>query len=195
METALSIWTDQTRHDVQTWAENPSIQSLIVSLAARSHRETMTTGELLSSPELQELRSILGPVTQAKQQIGFVVFDRTGLQIAALLDQPVGKQTLVLRSFFVSRALDGEMLVSAPFIAGVDLPDSEGIMKPDQPTMFAASPVRNDSGDIVGALAFRFRPYLGFTRVLEAGRSVRPVKPMPSILRVFSFPKAASLHS
>ena len=25
-ETALSIWTDQTRHDVQTWAENPSIQ-------------------------------------------------------------------------------------------------------------------------------------------------------------------------
>ena len=105
-KTALSIWTDQTRHDVQTWAEHRSIRSLIVSLATRSNRETMTTEASLSSPELYQLRSILGPVTQAKQQIGFVVFDRTGLQIAALLDEPVGKQTLVLRSFFVSRALD-----------------------------------------------------------------------------------------
>ena len=42
VEIALSIWTDQTRHDVQTWSENSTIQSLIVSLSARSHQETMT---------------------------------------------------------------------------------------------------------------------------------------------------------
>lgn len=100
-----------------------------------------------------------------------MVFDKTGLQIAALLDKPIGKRTLGFRSDFVSRALAGETLVSVPFLSGVDVPDSGGKMKPDQATLFVANPVRNDSDDIIGALAFRLRPSLGFTQVLEAGRT------------------------
>ena len=169
-ETALDIWIRQTRTDVHTWARNPQVQEAIVSLVQRIQTDHPARTDLLQAQELVRLRALLGPVTQEKEHSGFVVFDRSGLQIAALLDEPVGLRTIGPRSDFVERALAGETVVSAPFRAAVALPDSKGAMRPDQPTMFAAAPVVDEQGVIIGALGFRLRPDLGFTRVLEAGR-------------------------
>lgn len=141
--------------------------SLVALVASRG----INSSVLFESRELAELRRILGPVSNSHKYVGFVVFDRTGLQVAALLDKPVGQRQLIKYSDFVKRSMEGETVVSFPFVAEISLPTIHGQWKEHWPTMFVSAPVRNYSGEVVAVLAFRLRPEIEFSRITETGRT------------------------
>lgn len=167
---ALQIWIRNKQSLSTIWANDQRVRSNIQSLiqVSKANREK-NKENLINSKALQSLRQTLLPTIKKLGLVGFVVFDTTKLQIAALLDESIGKRTLMNRSNFVERSLSGETVMSIPFIAGVKLPDLKGVWRKDWPTMFVSSPVRNDDGKIIGALAFRIRPELDFNRILKVG--------------------------
>ena len=166
-QAGLHLWRGEQAHEVQSWADLPEVRAAITTLARRTAVGEVTTQSLLQSKELQQLRILLGPFTQKKQHIGFVAFDQSGLQIAALLDKPVGKHNLSQQSDFVKKALTGETVVSIPFPSTIVMPNLTDMWERNQPTMFAAAPVRDETGVIIGALGFRLRPNLGFSEILQ----------------------------
>lgn len=167
---ALRIWIEDEKKFVKTWAENREVREAILKLVKpqNTSQEEVTHS---SSPEfLERLRKILGPVCKVKNYFGFVVFDVSGLQVGALLEEPVGKRELIGTSDFVQRTLKGESVVSLPFPGEIPLPDLQGNFKTGQPIIFSSTPVYDYKKNIVAVLAFRIRPEMEFTRVLEISR-------------------------
>lgn len=168
---SLRLWIKEKQALADIWANNPAVRQNIQDLVQSSSKKGWTPEELVQTQALLNLRQLLGPVAARLNLIGFVITDIEGLQIGALLDEPIGKRTLIARSDFIQRALKGETVVSLPFIAETALPDLQGVWHSHWPTMFAAAPIRDDGENIIATLSFRIRPEQGFTRILELGRS------------------------
>ena len=167
----LTLWNQEKKSQAQNWANNSNVKTTILSLARLAETNKTATKVLLESPELAELRRILGPVCNSHNYVGFVVFDSTGFQIGALLDKPVGRRELIGHSDFVRRSLEGETVVSLPFIAETPLPTIHGQWKENWPTMFVSAPVRDAIGEVVAVLSFRLRPEIEISRITEVGRA------------------------
>jgi len=166
----LRIWNQEKRSQVNNWANNPNVRGNIISLSQLTSQQDIPSDTLLKTQELAELRRILGPVCNNHNYVEFVVFDSTGLQIGALLDQPIGQRKLIQYSNFAQRSLEGETVVSLPFLSEIPLPTIHGQWKKKWPTMFVSAPVRDDSGEVVAVLSFRLRPEIEFSRITEIGR-------------------------
>ena len=168
---ALRLWVAEQEHTVGVRANETRVRKLVGDLVELAARETTTPDVLLHSTTLRALREYLEPMCRTHGYIGFVVTDRRGVNVGALLDEPVGQRSLADHSDFVERALAGETLVCRPFPGEVLLPDEQGVFRAGRPTMFAAAPVRDQGGQIIATLSFRIRPGVDFTRILSVARS------------------------
>jgi PAS domain S-box-containing protein len=167
----LENWTKDKKRDAEVLASQPEIRAKIISLINTAQKEDVPASVLKQSTELLWLRELLGSACMKYGFVGFVILDPTGFQVGAFLDDALGKRQLIERSDFFYRSLQGDTVVSHPFPGEVDLPDSQGNWQPNRPTMFASTPIRNDAGQVLGVLAFRFRPEMEFTHMLEVTRS------------------------
>ncbi len=167
---SLRLWTEDTRLDAQVLARQPEINQKLTSLIELAQPDSTTAEELRHSAELVWLRKYLGDACKTYGFVGFVVFDLTGLQVGALLEEPIGKRQLLGKSDFFYRSLQGDTVVSQPFSGEIDLPDEKGVFHSGWPTMFVSTPIRDESGDTVGILAFRLRPEKDFTHILSASQ-------------------------
>ena len=164
---ALHLWFEHQKRMVEIWAEEAQVHQNVRLLLAKARAVHNDPDALLQSVELAALREKLTPVIRKYQMIGFVVFDRQGTQVGAYLDPPVGRRDLVRESDFVYKALAGRTVVTLPFKSEIALHDTSGKLQPDWPSMFAAAPVRGEQGRVLGVLAFRLRPELGFSRIFQ----------------------------
>ncbi len=167
---SLRIWAEATKLDIQVLSRQAEINQKLISLLEISQPEDVTTEFLHQTEELAWLRKNLGAACEAYGFVGFVVFDLTGLQVGALLDEPIGTRKLLEKSDFFYRSLQGDTVVSQPFAGEIDLPDEHGVYRPDWPTMFASTPILNPVGETVGVLAFRLRPEKEFSHILSISR-------------------------
>ncbi len=166
----LKIWLEDKKIDARVLAAQPKIKENIVSLIEYASKEDVNPEDLIKTRELTWLREHLGAICRKYGFTGFVVFDPTGYQVGALLDEPVGKREFTGRSDFFYRSLQDDTVVSRPFEADVLLPDRKGAWNSNWPTMFVSTPVYSNIGELVGVLAFRIRPEVAFTRMLEVTR-------------------------
>jgi PAS domain S-box-containing protein len=168
---ALMIWMDDKKRTVKTQAQNSEIRRNILSLAQKASVKGWTPDSLRESEELAFLRQSLGLLTRAFGFTGFVVLNKDGLQIGALLDEPTGQKELIERSDFIQRSLRGETVFSLPFTGEMDLPDANGVWHSNWPTMLVSSPVWNKEGKVEAVLAFRLRPENEFSNMLATSRN------------------------
>ena len=167
---SLRLWTNDTKRDAQVLARQPEINRKLTSLIEIAQPDSVTAEQLRQTEELTWLRKNLGDACETYGFIGFVVFDLTGLQVGALLEEPVGKRQLLGKSDFFYRSLQGDTVVSQPFAGEVDLPDEAGVFHSGRPTMFVSTPIHDESGDTVGILAFRLRPGKDFSHILSVSQ-------------------------
>lgn len=165
----LELWFKEKRTDAEVIAENTDIKTNILRLTEFS-KKTPSPKEIIASTELTELRQNLGLAIKKYGFIGFVIFNKEGRQIGALLDTPVGQTALKNRSNFFQQSLSGKTVVSLPFTGEVDLPDINGVRHKNWPTMFVSTPVRDNSGTVQAVLAFRIRPEAEFSKLMQTNR-------------------------
>ncbi len=167
---SLKIWTEDKKTDAEILAAQPEIREKILSLVALTQEKDISAAFLKQTPELGWLREHLGSACKKYGFIGFVLFDPTGYQVGALLEEPVGKRQIIGKSDFFYRSLQGDTVLSHPFPGEVPLPDMKGVWRKNWPTMFASTPIRDRENRVVGVLAFRIRPETNFTQILEVSR-------------------------
>lgn len=167
---SLEIWIEDKKLDTQVLAAQPEIRKNMLSLIKLSDSKNVSAESLKQSRELKWLREHLGAACKKYDYVGFVLFNNTGLQVGALLEEPVGKRQLVGLSDFFYRSMQGDTVLSHPFISEVPLPDDNGNWRSNSSTIFSSTPIRNDDGEIAGVLGLRIRPENNFSRILETGR-------------------------
>ena len=90
-----------------------------------------------------------------------------GLQVGELLDEPLGKRGLIERAVFFYQALQGDIIVSNPFMGGVELPNERGEFHANKPTQFVPTALKDQDDNVFGVLAFRMRLHKEFYKVLN----------------------------
>src|SRR5207302_1163466 len=105
-----------------------------------------------------DLRAYLAPRLQAMGYEGFAVLGPSLRVVASDLDAVVGLSVGPTRRAFYLRTLAGQASVTVPFRSHLLLPDDQGQLRAERPTMAAVAPVRDAQGRAVAVLTLRIRP-------------------------------------
>lgn len=171
VETAmLENWYATQSSSATTLAnELPVRESIQAILAARD--DGPADAAAAPAPELnKQLEKRLSPTMSSHDVVGYFVADNKQRIVSSSYDELVGRQEIPEYAPFISRALQGDTTVSAPFPGVVAVKGSSGKMRTGLPTMFVCAPVRDASFQVVAVLALRIRPELEYTRILQLGR-------------------------
>ncbi len=167
---ALEKWLDEQRRIAVSWASDAGVRAELIEFMNSPLVSDWKIENVLVSDELARLRTRLGPVCEAHDYVGFVVIDRQGRQVAALLDNALGNTLEPQPLGTLQRVFQGDSVVTLPFVSSIPLPDERGKLEDRQATMLVAAPVRERGGQVIAALAFRLRTTKQFTDALESSR-------------------------
>ena len=167
---ALDQWMQAQEAYAQIAADDPRIGDLARELIALAQQEGTTPTALAAAPQRTKLQEALQPWFDQHAFRGYLVCDTRQKVVASANDELIGKGPLPGNERFLARALKGEVLVSEPFPSVAVLVDPDGRTRSGVPTMFAAAPLRDAQGQIVGVLGLRIPPEVDFTRILNLAR-------------------------
>jgi tRNA A-37 threonylcarbamoyl transferase component Bud32 len=170
LSTVLHLETSmlETWFKVQTSNAESSANSLQVRELAYP---LLDQDEAANLPELREkLENALAPALTSHDYVGFFLVNKEQVIVAATLPEFVGRMVPAENSEFVSKCLSSGSCLSPPFASIGAIKDNDGNLRTGVPTMFVCAPVRDESFQVVGALAFRIRPEKEFSRILQLGK-------------------------
>jgi hypothetical protein len=171
--TALRVWVETHRSVVEVVAQDPRVGALVVDLAAVARSRSEPREALLRSPELAELRELLGPTLRAHGYLGFAVIDPFGLRLAAAADRGVGRR-LRKRYEVIDAALEGRAVVSRPLVLESEAPAGAAPEAPAagdaEPVLLALAPIRDPAGTIVAVIGTGVSADRDFTQILTVAR-------------------------
>jgi hypothetical protein len=169
---ALRVWMTEQAIDAEFIAADERLLPAVTELLqAAAGDGADPVRDLLFSPGQAALRSQLAPRLKRFGYVGYCLVSPAGVVLAADQDGMVGKALPGYRKEFCDDVLAGNAAVSRPFPSLVLLPDANGQLKANLPTMFAAAPVNSASGEPVAVLALRISPDKDFTRILHIAQS------------------------
>jgi predicted Ser/Thr protein kinase len=178
VETAmLHNWVKTQVSHAETLANDARVRSTVYALLqnagddAAPKATAVDPKESVSSEDLnRELRRMLGPAMTSQDYYGYIVTNRSKMILAGSEPELIGKRSLKECDASLDRVFDGASIVCPPFLSVASLTNEEGERQASTPTMFVCAPVRDESFQVVGALALRIRPDREFTRILQLGQ-------------------------
>lgn len=168
----LQKWLAVQESSALTMANDPRVRKTVAELLA-ADAGTVTPAEQAGEQSTAELNARLAkeldPGMSSHDFVGYVVADKQQRIVAAKTLELIG-QSVSQYEAFLSRALEGNATVSAPFPSVVSLRDRQGNLKTSTPTMFVCAPVRDDNFQVIAVLGLRIQPEKEFTSILHLGR-------------------------
>jgi len=173
LETTLGLEAEMLR----TWfhVQKSNAESLANDLDNRQTFYQLQEAATAANPSADEslqikLEKALGPALTAHEYDGYVVVDKKKRILASDRRELIGQQEIPEFDSFLSSALEGTTCLSPPFGSTVAMKDDSGRARTGVPTMFVAAPIRDESFQVVGALALRIRSEMEFSRIVGLGR-------------------------
>ncbi len=165
---AMRSLVSEYKMNVKAWASSSELRDNVAILLD----EPRTRDQLLASPAQKRLRALLQPASQRRGYAGIFIIAPDYTSLASMRDTNLATRNLLAdkEEKLLERVFKGEVLLSRPILSEVPLRDPHGQLASNQPTMFAAAPVRDESGEVIAALAFRIVPTLDFNRIARLGR-------------------------
>lgn len=176
----LETWLKVQEANAESLANDQQIRAAVAEILAASQPSlpveaadtapaAATSPRTLTAPMHVRLAQELGPGMTSHQFVSFLVTDKQRQIVSSSNIELIGK-TIPEYDTFLTRALDGQTTVSAPFASVVAMKDEVGRVRTGVPTMFVSAPIRDANFQVVAVLALRIRPEREFTRILQLGR-------------------------
>ncbi|HEY2838048.1 MAG TPA: serine/threonine protein kinase [Pirellulales bacterium] len=168
---AVKVWIAEQAVDAELIAGDEKLAEIVAPLLKIADGDGNLGRQLMLAPEQDALRQRLTARLKHYGYTGYFVVSPDCLVVAADIDNPLGTPLGGYRKEYFDRVNAGKTEVSKPYSSTILLPDEHGELRAGLPTMFTASPLRNEEGEIVGALGLRIRPDKDFTRILQIAKS------------------------
>jgi predicted Ser/Thr protein kinase len=169
VETAmLERWMSEQERNVEAMANNGEVRKLVSQLIEEDQH---TAEPDASRVTIEQLADSLGPSMTSQGYAGFAVMSREKKIVAASEPEIVGLEVSVENDPGVTRSLNGDLCVSAPFASRAALKTRTGVSQTGVPTMFATAPVRDENLQVIAVLGIRIDPERDFTKILQLGRT------------------------
>ncbi|MFN0198946.1 MAG: serine/threonine protein kinase [Planctomycetaceae bacterium] len=168
VETEMMLTWFKSQESIATaQANNREVRQLIYRLLEVEETDGKTTDV---DDIRRQIDKHLAPALSAHDYLRYMVIDKSRRIIAATETSLLGQKDIPQYDQFINRVFDGEPTVSPPFISVTPVKNSKGELRAGQPTMYVCAPVRDDSFQVVGVLAFQIQPDREFTHILQLGR-------------------------
>jgi eukaryotic-like serine/threonine-protein kinase len=168
---ALRVWMTEQAIDVEFIADDEHLLPAVTELLQAVEDKTDPERALIYAPAQNALRERLKPRLSQFGYIGFVVASPAGVIISSDQDAAVGKSLVGYRKEFLDSVLTGKPAVSRPFPSLFLLPNAQGELKANLPTMFAAAAIHGADDKPLAVLGLRISPDKDFTRILHIAES------------------------
>ena len=164
---AVNIWIAEVKKDALDWTESNDFRALVVEqLKIPRERES-----LLKSSPLKKLDTLIEAKIKRHDYLGYILISPDYINIASLLKKNIGAENILTNhNNYLSRAFNGETIVTLPQKTDIPLMDAENKPDPNAPTMFVISPVHDSQNEVIAVIAFRLDPIKNFTPILQLGR-------------------------
>ncbi len=156
---ALQEWMHAQEQTASLTAAEAGAREAILEMIKVS-RGNVGSKELFAHPSQSRLHTLVAPTLKHWEFDAYVVV-ADGRIVGALQESAVYQKVNPERLGVLKKLNAGQSILTRP------LP---GNTKGESPAMWVASPVRDDKGDVVGALAFRIDPHKSFTRILKTAQ-------------------------
>jgi serine/threonine protein kinase len=176
VETAmLENWYAVQVAHVQSIAKTSAIRQYSLRLINASMESSSIASKVsetaLDVPQIQaSLQREIAPFLESHDSEGYFICDRNRKILAASNDELIGMKEVQQFESFLSRAFEGEPVVSKPIESVTRFRGDDGIYRTGVPVMYAAAPLLDENLQIVGALALRIFPEKEFCRILSLGQ-------------------------
>jgi len=166
---AMNIWMNDQKNKLNSIAADKRIIELTLQQLVQFRRDN----GLIYTPALNELRDIFTEIKSHTKHEGFFIIAPDGTNIGSMRDTNLWRINLIQkqRPELLLRVFSGETIFIPPLISDISEPNSaniRGYAKP--PTMFFASPIRDNNGKVIAALTERFNPHGDFSHINSLGR-------------------------
>ncbi|HEY3964404.1 MAG TPA: serine/threonine protein kinase [Planctomycetaceae bacterium] len=166
----LKIWLDTQKSNAVNAARSADVVRLSSELFAVAEQPGDIVSNLSVAPATKQLAAELAPAVEEHGYSGYIVVNRQQRVVASLAAVLLGERDLPGYQEFLAKALAGDPVVSHPFPSLILLTDKTGRTSVGVPTMYTAAPIYDEAGQIIGALGFRLKPDVDFTRILSVAR-------------------------
>ncbi len=167
----LETWFGVQMSTAESAANDQKLRELVYQLLLAADE---SAGDEAAAVDVNDIRRQvareLSSVVASHDLEGFFIADKQQTIVAGTATDLIGMQDVPEFSDFLTKALDGEPTISPPFPSVRLVKDDDGRMRTGLPTMYVAAPIRDESFQIVGALALQIRPDRDFTQILSIAR-------------------------
>ena len=163
----LKDWLFDEMHVLKTWASRSSLKSNVEKLLKIPRKKKA----LLASSALAKLKESYSNMIKSDGVKGFFVIAPDRISLASTRDNIAMENLIsIQRPDALKRAFAGETVFIPPIYSDVPLKDKHGKLQKEIPTMFIATPVRNDKNEIIAVLTLRIDPVSDFSRLCNLGQ-------------------------
>ena len=173
-EEALLSWSESQLDNLARIVNEQQIISLTESLLAE-HDNGQNT---LNKPTLRELRTLVTQKIDHHRNLEFFIIARDRTNIASRQYANIGRKNIIAehRKALLDRVFLGESLfiptlnTDILLLPSSQLPTMSNVIRHRQAAVFIASPIINESGNVIAVLALQLDPSEDFTRIMAISR-------------------------
>lgn len=164
----IKKWLADEMHHLQIWANEDELRTSVEKLL----KVPRTKEKLIKSKALAEVRESYNSLIKSKGIKGFFVIAPDRMSLGSSRDANVGTKNLMAihRPKVLDKAFAGKTVFIPPIYSDVALKDKYGNLRKVIPTMFIATPVRNDKAKVIAVLTFRIDTTSDFSKLCNLGR-------------------------
>lgn len=165
---SFHIWIKQRKRLISNIAKDKALVELTKKLIS----EYLQQANLSKSITQQELRDWLKPTLEIYNDKGFFIISKDRVSIASTRDRNIGTTNLIhqQRKDYLNLVFNGETQFIPTIRSDVQLTELESAINQNPPTIFVASPIKNEKGEVIAALAIRIDASGQFTQIAQQGR-------------------------
>jgi PAS domain S-box-containing protein len=163
----LKDWLLDEMYILKIWASRSNLKNSVEELL-KVPREKKT---LLASSALAKLRASYNNMIKNEGIKGFFVISPDRISLASSRNNIATENLISMqRPDVLKRAFAGETVFVPPIYSDVPLKDKDGRLRKRIPTMFIATPVRNNKNKVIAVLTLRIDPVSDFSRLCNLGQ-------------------------
>ena len=165
---SLTVWIEAHKKMMERLAKDPKLLSL-----TKKHLQVSRTREtLLKSPTLKQLRDHFSAMRGTLGDIGFFIVSPDHINIGSMRNANIGDTNLISkqRPGFMQRAFEGAATFVPTLRSDVKLNSDADDYQPKPPTLFFASPIKDENGEVIAVFTIRLDPAMEFNRLVQLGK-------------------------
>jgi len=165
---ALELWVSGRLDDLTYFAKDPSLGDLSKTLL----NEYDSGISSMDSEALQKIRALMSKKMRRRDDLDFFIIAPDRVSVASKQDANIGSENIInqQRKAYLDRVFLGETLFITNVVADIHLKSISVIMPNKQHRIFIATPILDETKNVMAALIIRLNPMTRFSHITQLGR-------------------------